>query len=629
MSTRLSWIGQIMNSDDSPHFEPFSDHDAQASAPSRKKAAAKKPRAEAVDASQSTLDTLAQVDEPTSHQVLPVPEPVLATAAAEGPSASRTGAVDERVSELAQSVDEMNAKPPEGLLYGYTNTMNLFEILATGYLGPRESFPKSYFPDLLELCPGSVPLCAGALDTEALQAVADGEKTFPVALEIETPQGYAAGPGLVHLARGVVPLARVKRILFRTERELKDHHAKLRAFADIPALSIECSIDDTGALAGSGPVTLEILRSSSSERDPESRDLVEVYRRYDRYLGGIAVMSRLTSPRPPKLTSALGALGLWNVLDEDGSVDWEKAGRLLPTALGLSAADTDLFKLVLESLVDIDPRKEWRAVEVLDSFKQRAELLPSLGADVASRLDNMRAVLKDQADMPVFEVGHGSEVLRAFMGILKRPQPDKLVPWADGWNRLGLDSIAATSGFFVGLMEGFRSLSAGFKPGGLVLACGEWVADAFAPPQGDGRESFGSAVSASDSGLTVLVSGNRSGIVVERSIEAAELWRWLIPEDFDGSEGEAIAREWAENAGLTSCWRTEWRLKEGAWNLMLTRAGSDAVLISLPGKIDPTFTFVPAAFKSMLTAGEAGVPGSSVLGQMTARFAGDPQDKTR
>jgi len=277
----------------------------------------------------------------------------------------------------------------------------------------------------------------------------------------------------------------------------------------------------------------------------------------------------------------------------------------------------------------MDPRKEWRKVEVLDSFKQRAEQLPSLGADVAHRLDNMMAVLKDQADMPIFEVGHGSEVLRAFMGVLKRPEPDKLVPWADEWNRLGLDSIAATSGFFVGLMSGFRSLSGGFKPGGLALACGKWVADAFALREGYGRESFGSEVSASDSGLTVLVSGDKSGIVVERSIRAAELWRWLRPKDFDGSEGEAVAREWAENAGVTSCWRTEWLVKEGAWNVTVSRAGADSILISLPSRIDPTFTFVPDEFERVLTAGEAGVPGASVLRQIAARFAGDAQGKTR
>lgn len=370
------------------------------------------------------------------------------------PEAVESGAVDDATAEGddgsadQQAENLLISKEAEPLadtaggskrrLYFLTNRMNLNGVLGSRVLGPRESFHK-YYADLLQLCPGWVPLLTGPPSPALVEKVmAERGAGAPVLLEFEDSLigGRETDNPVVYVP--AVPASDVRAIHFRESKALREHRARsyrnvhphdellqvspeLFAQADEPAIQI-----DAPAEAGTTD-----------------------WRHLDR-VRGAANAALAAADTGEALAIAAGVLGAHELPDSVKFPTWlrwrELAGddtRVVEGETEAALADRLTFQAAYRVLGSRDVTEAWIPTEVLEAVAAEIETAkPSkeAAAIIDRNLQRVRELVNVEREFEPFrDTGSALVSAKALLLILLRPDLGQLVDWPV--NETGADEV--------------------------------------------------------------------------------------------------------------------------------------------------------------------------------------------
>jgi hypothetical protein len=343
--------------------------------------------------------------------------------------------------------------------YLLTNRYNLLEILASRLLEPVEAFTK-YYRDLLELCPGRLALVAPPFRGELTDLVSSEDQTaFPVALEVRpevlgpgtpaTPDGVTAWAPV-----GLIPLALVEAIHFRTATELDEH--RLREYDNVRHLNERYRVSPELFASGNGDAEslLSWLRSHGPVAGLEGAEGIHP----DRLGGAITLMAATCPSVEPAvetlrrcLDTSAGRKG------KRASAEWLVAS-ITARHTRKPTVDETVLTAALRVFGSVDASQSWRAVEVLSEVQTDIE--PRLGEadrkNLVEHFDRMRQILRSERPFERLRP-HGPPAEKALLLALMRPDPARLAGWSP--EETGADwSVTLAASALVGALKGRRRM---------------------------------------------------------------------------------------------------------------------------------------------------------------------------
>jgi hypothetical protein len=373
-------------------------------------------------------------------------------------------------------------------LYFVTNRLNLLEVLSSRFIAPRASYGK-YYSDLLEVCPGRVPLVTAPIASSLVDAVASDTELFPVAIEIDasnlnelkapalesTGRTRDAGVNMNTLAWApefVVPLSWCRRVAFRSADELREHVA--RKYENVPEHSLPQEVDASIFASSNTRELLEWFKNLPASRGPSAAD----FRVSDRVSGARCVSLAVLPYAPRAASVALTLLRSAETVnkkakrkrksDTTGDTDaaWISIAAIQGSVSANASLDEKLFSAVSKALLAADKSGGWKPVELIDKVAldvRSTKLARRDEEELAKNLEAIRAVISNERDFRPFKKATGSDAAKAFLLFLMRRDPAKLIAWP--LQETGADdAVMMTAAVFAGLFSGRSRLPLSMRP---------------------------------------------------------------------------------------------------------------------------------------------------------------------
>lgn len=394
-----------------------------------------------------------------------------------------------------------------GALYFLTNRMNLNTVLAARLVAPRESYQK-YYADLLDLCPGWVPLLAAPPSAALLDSV-DAERGSGGAALIEFPADalHTSGAvGAVVFARGVA-LASATAIHLPSERSLREHRARRYG-----------NIHPHDELLRVTPELFTGDQVDAVVEAPEGRGLAD-WTRLDRVRGAMnAVVTAASTPEELALAAAL--LGAPDLSAKRLGRTWPALDDTAPeNGSGVSSADSLTFQVIYHVLLETDATSRWVPEEIVDRVaRDMSGLLPAPEsvALVTRNLERVRELVRAEAAFEPFrDTGSALSSAKALILLLLRPDLSELLSWpaevtgADGTTR----TLAAA---MAGRLRGLSRESVGVRTVVFDDLTARWATRVASDP----NALLGSVTVRSDGQRTSLMVDGISIRTVDGQLEA-------------------------------------------------------------------------------------------------------------
>ncbi|WP_322544534.1 hypothetical protein U2G91_21130 [Rhodococcoides fascians] len=328
------------------------------------------------------------------------------------------------------------------MLYLLTNRMNLYGVLGSRVVAPRESYGK-YYSDLLERAPGWVPLITDRPSAALIELVtAERGAGGPVLVEL-TPDGVE---GLRHDGAVVyvsaVALSRAVAIHLHNERELREHRARVYSNIHPHAGLLRASPD----LFAGGPFSM-------AEPEPPTQERTFNWRRIDRIRGAMnAVLASVQSGE--QLAIVARFLGASRPPTEFLLPEWVSATEIddheqsdLRDAPNTDSPDSALFRAAYSVLGDQDAAETWSPNAVLDAVTSTVlglGLTEQAIGKIARNLNRVRAIVNVEADFEPFRPTAQALVsAQAILLVLLRPDLQQLLSWPA--TETGADELTRTT----------------------------------------------------------------------------------------------------------------------------------------------------------------------------------------
>lgn len=308
-----------------------------------------------------------------------------------------------------------------------TNRMNLNGVLSSRLIAPRESFDK-YYMDLLDLCPGWVPILIGTPSASLQQrVVTERGSGGPVLLELsdDVIDGTMAEGPVAYLA--AIPFSKVSAIHFPDEKALREHRA--RGYKNVQPHEELLKVSPK-LFSMDAEVDVQIF-------PPEDAPTID-WTRIDRIRGAVngllaasdsgeALAVAATALRAPPGTGDM-AVPPW--------LNWEElAGRPMTaeTEDAPSEADRLIFETAYRVLGRHDKAESWSPRDVLDQVVgEIASLRPSDEAEIIvdRSIQRVRELLNVEREFEPFRNPDSPYLAaKALTMVLLRPDLEQLLEW--------------------------------------------------------------------------------------------------------------------------------------------------------------------------------------------------------
>ncbi len=454
-----------------------------------------------------------------------------------------------------------------------TNRYNLLEFLSAGYLMPYQGFSK-YYADLLAIAPGRLPLMRRPVDPSVVDAVmAEDATAFPVALELRqdldasgnvpaldsdgsvTDAGLA-DPVSVLAPDGVIPLAWVRTVHFRTQQELDEHLA--REYENIRADAVSYSV--TPQLFGATGIDLVALTSFLTALPPSpltAGDLEDL----DRLAGARGAILAAA----PAIPGALRAVTALIADDPPGTEEFPRwlSAALLSNGKPDTSADGHLFATAVEVLRQEDRSAAWRPLAVLDRIEQALstrKLAKKAATEIEKNLRPIRSILRNERDFKAFDAASGLSAAKALLLVFLRPDAERVVSWdrsETGATTVEYAGAAALAGFLRGHKRAsleLRTVGADqFLAHKAAVAFSRVAADPLVPAE------IGAADVVEEAGISgALTLRVRWGgqLMLEKVCQPPSAAERLAAADLSSGKGRRAAIKVCRHLGWNDCART-------------------------------------------------------------------------
>ncbi|MFJ5989262.1 hypothetical protein [Lentzea sp. NPDC092896] len=356
-------------------------------------------------------------------------------------------------------------------LYFLTNRMNLNGVLSSRLVAPRESFGK-YYSDLLDHCPGWVPLLTRPPGRELVDAVL-AERGAGAPVIIEFPLSVAGRRQLDVPAVFVraVALAEAIAIHFRDERDLREHAA--RGYSNVHPHDHLLKV--TPALFADGSSSIIAAPSEAAPID---------WRRIDRIRGAVnAAVSAADSGEQLAVAAAyLGAVKFPATLTVPDWMSWRELNdHGAPDArmeLDRSVTDHVGFRVVYDTIGKHDAGDAWDPNVILDKVAagiQTAGLPADLLEAVMRNLQRVRSIVNVEVDFEPFR--HNVRALvsaKSLLLVLLRPDLGELLAWPQ--QETGADEgTRVTAAVLAGRLRGLSREAIDLRSVALDDLSADWV----------------------------------------------------------------------------------------------------------------------------------------------------------
>jgi hypothetical protein len=440
--------------------------------------------------------------------------------------------------EAADSAEE--APNPRRALYYLTNRMNLNGILSSRVVGPRESF-KKYYADLLDRCPGWVPLLTEPPGKDLLEAVV-AEKGAGAPVIVEFPVTLAGdqdpSQGVIYLP--AVALADAVAIHLRSQRDLREHRA--RSYGNVHPHDELLQV--TPGLYAAAPDSVSI-------QDPGNPPVV-LWNRIDRIRGAVNA-ARASASAGEQLAVAASFLGGTGIPESVGVPRWihwlelddhSSDGR--QAAPDIASPDVAGFRAAYDVLGERDVADAWRPNDVLDEIIER---IRSIGLAVDANeallrnLERVRAIVNAEVDFEPFRPSARALVsAKALLLVLLRPDLEQLLAWSE--EETGADDVTrVAAAVLAGRLRGLARESVSLRSMALDDMTAKWAVH-FA--LGAEQAALGQVeFKASELGTAIEVDGVELATAEALTPDPIVSYRELVPSDRDAARIKVSrALEW-------------------------------------------------------------------------------------
>lgn len=384
----------------------------------------------AVPPKRVTRKTKSAEPAPTAAPVDDSPTAAPATAEVAGKEPA-TADVEEAAAPALALPDEVETALPSTeapRLFYLTNRMNLNGILSSRVLAPREAFAK-YYADLLELCPGWVPLLTAAPTGPLLErVVGEPGSGSPVIVELSLSviADQHAGTPVKYLRAAA--LTDVIAIHFPDQKALREHRARayknVHPHDDLLRVSPEL-------FRSEDPLDLAI--------DPPSDAAETDWATIDRIRGALSALVA-AGHSGEALAVAAGALGATDGIPRDTAIpawlNWDElSGRAgnLSEQDAQSEADRVVFEAAYRVLGHCDKSDSWSPLQVLGEIVETistANPSEEAGKIIDRNLQHVRKILNIEKEFEPFRNPDSPHVaVKSLLMVLLRPDLDQLLAW--------------------------------------------------------------------------------------------------------------------------------------------------------------------------------------------------------
>lgn len=340
-----------------------------------------------------------------------------------------------------------------------TNRWNLLAFLTSGLVTPREGLEK-YYSDLLESCPGRLPLLTGPCPDGLSELLAreDPVTAFPVLLEFDSatridesaPAAYGAVAPAV-----VLDVAQIAAVHFRSEAELEEHHLRGQDFANMP--TDEVSLRVSPALFGGGSASLAELTTWLRSL-PRPRLADADFRAADRQSGAL-VAALNSAPGDSALLSAIVGLLRTPAASSSGA-PWMSTWWMGKQRGRAGSPNDRVFRAMCDAIWS-STTSSWRSSEAINQVRASAKLTGDVRRTYDIAFERLQEVLANKRDLDPLSQRPGREVLQALVLFLLRPDPVRIARW-EGHG--AVPTVLSTAMFMAGLLAGRRSLPSDMRP---------------------------------------------------------------------------------------------------------------------------------------------------------------------
>ncbi len=424
------------------------------------------------------------------------------------PTLSIPGGPDE--SAMPKEVDETGeptadsepipalAGPRSQQIFYLTNRMNLNGILSSRMIAPRESFEK-YYTDLLNLCPGWVPLLSGPPPADLIEHVMS-ERGAGAPVLIELLDSALKDAGLLDAVTYVpaVTLSDVKAIHFRDKRALREHRA--RAYTNVHPHD-------------------ELLQISPALFESEARGHVHIaapegeistdWNRVDRVRGAVSGIVAAVNCGEA-LSLAAGVLGADRPTGEETLPPWLGWPALIgadiesPSETTDERADRLMFQAAYRTLGLQDQTQSWSPTTVLDTIRGKLATADLDGATLAivdRNLVYIRKLIDAEREFEPFRPSSPYVAAKSLLMVLLRPDLEQLLAWSE--DETGADTTTrSVAALLAGCLRGMARESTTSRSVALDDRTAAWAVEVASGEEGG---TLGKAEFLVDPSKTVLM----------------------------------------------------------------------------------------------------------------------------
>ncbi len=316
-----------------------------------------------------------------------------------------------------------------GRRYFYvTNRLNLNGILSSRIVAPREAYDK-YYLDLLDRCPGWVPLLSAAPPPSVVNAVAvERGSGGPVIVEFTGKiRGLVAGDDSDYVYIPAVPLSEAVAIHLPDKKSLRELRA--RSYKNV------YDYDDLVR------VTPELFAGDTAVRDPVVPAAAHSidWQMVDRVRGAVsaAISAAESGEQLALVARCLGAAISEGVADD--TIPWLNWAVLndLDTSTGDSVTsnatepDLLLFKAAYDVIARTDASKDWSPGTFVDAVTQALDpsSTESVRAEIDRNLARVRQIINVEEEFKPFSGKGGLTSAKAMLLLSLRVDLAQLNSW--------------------------------------------------------------------------------------------------------------------------------------------------------------------------------------------------------
>jgi len=325
-------------------------------------------------------------------------------------------------------------------VYYITNQFNLREILSGGFIGSRASFDDKYYKDLLEECPGRIPLFTEAPAASLRQKVNEHnpEISFAVILQIDaaklnmdTSARIKEGEKIVCIAcEGAIPLDSVSAIHFLSVQNRSEF--EVRTYSNMPnPRELYRVTPELAQMTDRNPDVLARLR----ELPPLPYPTRDQFSSIDRVSGAISlcIFRSAGKEQSGQLLKLLEKGKKQKKTDQIPS--WFKPGleKQLPDEISsLTNINELVFASTITVLHDHNLNTIGQKPVVLEEIRKQVFANPAIGerkATLEKSFTKIQRILRLEDDFEPLKPSPGYDALQALLLFLMRPNHNALLSW--------------------------------------------------------------------------------------------------------------------------------------------------------------------------------------------------------